>query len=133
MTKKFNIEDYENYFSNILQEKWEFDEIKISQQFQFEKNKVEEILYENTHENTSYLIGKCPQFYFLAVLEQEESYGYTFMYKQDSIAPLVKNIKHMKELHPNISNKQFIKSVLFEKKLVDLLPEKEIIQKIRKI
>lgn len=133
MTKKFNIEDYDHYFSNILQEKWQFDEVKTSQQFQFEKNKVEEILYENSHEHTSYLIGKCPQFYFIAVLEQEEDYSYTFMYKQDSVAPLVKNIKHMKELHPNIKNKHFIKSVLFEKKLNELLPEKEIVYKMMKI
>ena len=133
MTKIFNIQDYENYFLNILKEKWEFDETKSLEQFQFDKNKVEEIIYENTYEKTSYLIGKCSNFYFLAVLEKEEDYHYTCMYKQDCIAPLIKNIKHMKQLHPNFTNKQFVKNFLLNKKLEEIFSEKETVDKKIKI
>lgn len=138
-----------DYFSNIIDEKWLFS--GNSEKFStlngavparigtfniydpvqkksttFDYNQIEVLIFDETFKEVHYLIGKCPLYFFLAIRKDEDEYPWVTVIKHSTLAPIIKEITHFKEMFPNVKAGDFANKLLLSNKLSDELYEKEV-------
>lgn len=138
----------EEYFSNIISEKWLFNngfekfcdlnaplppkigKFTLKDPIQkkiinFNVSLIQVLIFDEKFKEEHYVIGKCHSYFFLAIRKDEKEYPWVSIVKNATLAPLIKKITYFKEMFPRVKGGDFANKLLFNNKLSDDLVEKK--------
>ena len=138
----------EEYFSNIISEKWLFNDdfekfcdlnaplppkigkFTLKNPIQkkiinFNVSLIQVLIFDEKFKEEHYIIGKCHSYFFLSIRKDEKEYPWVSIVKNATLAPLIKKITYFKEMFPCVKGGDFANKLLFNNKLSDDLVEKK--------
>ena len=117
-----NTEDYHKFFENVLTRTWLGDNPPVKN---LESSLVEKIYISKTAKSCEILLGKSEHFYFLVEYFDQDGFTYSNGLFNNELENLINSYLNRETFLQGSSTQDFIKTILFEKEVRDLLKTNE--------